>query len=168
MVIYDAFRPQKAVNHFARWSESSEINEDMKEYFFPYVDHDKAFDLGYIAKKSGHSRGSTIDVSIIKHDDKLHEIEYVTRILNDGREFTFINDNTVDMGSHFDLFDEASWSLSTLVPEEAQINRKLLIDTMAEVGFVNYDKEWWHFTLENEPFIDTYFDFEISKSTIGI
>ncbi len=166
LVIYDAYRPQKAVNHFKRWSDSKDLIVDkMKNEFFPYIDHDKAFELGYIAEKSGHSRGSTIDLTIIEHGRTLKEVKYQERILSDERVFIFLDDGTVDMGSHFDLFDEASHSQSTLVFEEASKNRNFFIETMESVGFKNYPSEWWHFTLENEPFLanalESYFDFDI-------
>ena len=162
LVIYDAYRPQKAVNNFKQWSDSQyPIANKMKSEFFPYIEHDKAFKLGYIAEKSGHSRGSTIDLTIIEHGENVQKAEYQERTFSDGRKFIFLNDGTVDMGSHFDLFDEASHSLSNLVLNEALQNRKFFIETMESTGFQNYPSEWWHFTLKNEPFRDIYFDFNI-------
>jgi D-alanyl-D-alanine dipeptidase len=166
IVIYDTYRPKKAVNHFKRWSESQDENSDiMKDEFFPYMNREDAFDLGFIALKSAHMRGSTIDLTIIDHGKDLHEISYQERILSDGRKFLFLDDGTVDMGSHFDLFDEASYSFSNLIDEKALENRKFFIEIMEEAGFENYEKEWWHFTLKNEPFDkndpSSYFDFDI-------
>ena len=88
-------------------------------------------------------------------------ISYETRILRDGRKIIFNNDDTVDMGSSFDLFDEVSWSETKLVDEVALKNRQYFISTMENAGFKNYDKEWWHFTLKNEPYPCAYFDFDV-------
>lgn len=162
LVIYDTYRPTKAVAHFGEWTLRENIDQNMKQYFFPHTNHADSFELGYLARQSGHSRGSTIDLSIIEHEKNIHDIKFETRTLLDGRKFTFLNDGTVDMGSHFDLFDEASHSYSNLINEENLANRKFFIETMEEAGFVNYEKEWWHFTLKNEPFPNQYFDFDIA------
>ena len=161
LVIYDAYRPQKAVDNFVRWSNNPNYDRLMKLLFYPYIDHDKSFEEGYIAAKSGHTRGSTIDLTIIKKDKNLDPLSYAARQLADGRIITFINDGTEDMGSSFDLFDTASWSASTLLNQTNQNNRAYLIDIMKQCGFKNYEQEWWHFTLLNEPFPDTYFNFDI-------
>ena len=111
----------------------------MKSVFYPKVDKSKLFDLGYIARKSGHTRGSTIDLTLV---DKLS-----------GKE--------LDMGSYFDLFDPISHNNSNLITNKQTENRQLLKQTMANCGFKSYSQEWWHYTLADEPFPDTYFDFEI-------
>lgn len=161
IVIYDAYRPQKAVDNFVRWANSSKYNQLMKLLFFPFVNHNETFDLGYIARRSGHSRGSTVDLTIINKNQTLTDISYISRTLQDGRIITFLNDNTIDMGSSFDLFDLASWSASNLVTQSAQQNRNYLINIMKKSGFNNYEQEWWHFTLQNEPYPNTYFNFNV-------
>ena len=161
LVVYDAYRPQKAVDNFVRWANSTDYNQLMKLLFFPFIDHDKCFDLGYIALKSGHTRGSTIDLTIIKKDTQLEPLKYTSRSLTDDRIITYLNDNTVDMGSSFDLFDLASWSKTSLVNQTAQDNREYLINIMKQAGFNNYEQEWWHFTLANEPYPNTYFNFDV-------
>ncbi|CAF0775868.1 unnamed protein product [Brachionus calyciflorus] len=161
IVIYDAFRPTRAVQNFVSWAEDKNANQINKPSYFPYIDHDKTFDEGYIANRSGHSRGSTIDLTIINSDKSLQNVVRINRTLSDGRQILFLDDNTLDMGSSFDLFDKASNTLSNLVNETAHQNRLLLKNVMEKNGFVNYELEWWHYTLKNEPFPDTYFDFQI-------
>lgn len=107
LVVYDAYRPQKAVDHFIRWSR--EISDQAKKsHYYPRVDKAKVFELGYVAERSGHSRGSTVDLSLIKIEDVLHPIQVKNRTLRDGFIIDFLDDGTVDMGSSFDLFDTAS------------------------------------------------------------
>ena len=138
--IYDAYRPRTAVNHFKQWSEEAGATE-MKPYFYPDLDKTSLFASGYIAERSGHSRGSTVDLTLVD--------------LTDGRE--------VDMGSGFDLFDERSHAEYTAGLTEEQIrHRRLLRETMLSHGFRPLAEEWWHFTLADEPYPDTYFDFPIT------
>jgi len=137
--IFDGYRPQKAVNHFIRWAKK--LNDTLKkEKYYPMVRKDKLFEEGYVAERSGHSRGSTVDVTLIRIDT-----------LNYGQE--------LDMGSEWDYFGVKSWinydSISYLQKE----NRRLLQNVMIKYGFKPYSKEWWHFTLEDEPYPDIYFNF---------
>ncbi|UJR20520.1 hypothetical protein I4U23_023648 [Adineta vaga] len=165
LVIYDSYRPQKSVNHFVKWSEDVNDPQTKKEHYYPRVDKANSFNLGYIARKSGHTRGSTIDLTIIPIGKRVqHPVTPIKRILNDKSTILFLDDGTVDMGSSFDLFDEASFVNSTLVNENHQQMRKIFKNIMEQAGFVGYRKEWWHFTLKNEPFPNTYFDFDV-KST---
>lgn len=137
--IYDAYRPQTAVDHFKAWAEDLEAVE-MRPYFYPEVDKSELFDKGYIAAKSGHSRGSTVDLTIVD--------------MRTGRE--------VDMGGGFDYFGELSHPDYTETLTKEQIdNRMILRDAMVKGGFRPLPEEWWHFTLENEPYPDTYFDFPV-------
>lgn len=160
LLIYDAYRPQQAVDHFARWSE--DINDQkMKPWFYPEINKANAFELGYIAKKSGHSRGSTVDLTIIPFAEQPKKPVYTYRKLPDGKVIPFIEDGSIDMGSSFDLFSEVSHVNYTNLPESAKINRQFLQNIMNKYGFVSYDKEWWHFTLKDEPFPDQYFNFPI-------
>lgn len=136
--IYDAYRPQKAVNHFIRWSQDSK-DIKMKQQYYPKLDKRNLFKLGFIAKKSGHSRGSTIDLTLA--DKKTGAL--------------------VDMGSPYDFFGAISYYNTTLVNARQHANRKLLKDAMEKHGFKPYSKEWWHFTLIHEPFPNQYFTFDV-------
>ncbi len=140
--VYDAYRPQSAVDHFVRWSKTSDQRN--KADYYPTLSKTSLFPR-YIAKKSGHSKGSTIDMTICYKDT--------------GEE--------VDMGSHFDFFGEASHTMflgkysGGEVTKEHQKNRLLLRKTMVKHGFKPYDNEWWHFTLKNEPYPQTWFTFPV-------
>lgn len=138
--IYDAYRPQTAVDHFKAWAADVQ-DIRMKEYFYPKLDKSVLFISGYIASKSGHSRGSTVDLTIV---------DMVT-----GRE--------VDMGGGFDFFSEISHPNYTEGLTQEQINnRNILRDAMVSNGFKALSTEWWHFTLKDEPYPDTYFDFPVT------
>lgn len=139
--IYDAYRPQRAVDDFVCWAEDLKDTR-MKREFYPDVDKKDLFKEKYIAAKSSHSRGSTVDLTIVS-------LTGVTI----GK--------SLDMGSGFDLFGPRSWPTSPAVPPSARAHRMLLQVLMKKHGFEPYPQEWWHFTLKNEPFPDTYFDFPI-------
>lgn len=136
--IFDCYRPKRAVADFAAWARRP-TEEGRKADYYPNVDKWRLFELGYIAERSGHSRGSTLDVTMVN--------------MRTGAE--------VDMGSPYDLFDPVSWPASTAVSRSAQANRMLLQDTMIKAGFRPLKEEWWHFTLEDEPYPETYFDFVV-------
>lgn len=136
--VFDCYRPVRAVSHFVRWSRDPSDQKNKAEYY-PDIDKRDLFRLGYLASRSAHSRGSTVDLTL------------VTRA--DGRE--------LDMGTPYDFLSPRSSHSSTGVGEAARGNRKLLADAMARRGFRAYAKEWWHFTLNHEPFPDTYFDFPV-------
>lgn len=158
LVVYDGYRPQRAVNAFIAWSKEKHDN-GAKSKYYPSLPKNKLVNLGYLAIKSGHSRGSTIDLSIIPSALELKPIVISHRKLNNGELIPFLDDNTVDMGAGFDLFHPVSHSDSTLItPEQAQM-RALLRKEMEAHGFQGIKEEWWHFTLEHEPYPDTYFDF---------
>jgi D-alanyl-D-alanine dipeptidase len=160
--IYDCYRPQRAVNNFVRWATEIE-NAKTKKEFYPTVDKRNLFKDGYIDSKSGHSRGSTVDLTIVPlpapiqpeytPGQKLYEC-----YLPAAKRF---GDNSIDMGTGFDCFDELSHTANINIGHQQKINRLLLKSLMEKHGFRNYDKEWWHFTLKNEPYPDTYFDFVI-------
>jgi len=160
--IYDCYRPQRAVNHFVRWATEIE-NIKTKKEFYPTVDKRNLFKDGYIADKSGHSRGSTIDLTIVplpapaqeqySPGQELHEC-----FLPVEKRF---GDNSIDMGTGFDCFHELSNTANVNIGRQQKINRLLLKSLMEKHGFKNYDKEWWHYTLKNEPYPDTYFNFVI-------
>ncbi len=140
--IFDAYRPQRAVSHFVRWSQTSD--QKMKADYYPTLSKKKLFPT-YVARRSGHSKGSTIDMTICYKDTK----------------------EEVDMGSHFDFFGPASHTMfmgsysGGKVTEAHNKNRLMLQRAMTKHGFKPYKNEWWHFTLANEPFPSTWFDFPI-------
>ncbi|AIL12850.1 hypothetical protein IM40_03925 [Candidatus Paracaedimonas acanthamoebae] len=160
IVVYDSYRPQTAVDHFSRWSQDA-TDQTMKALFYPRIDKADVFELGYISKKSGHSRGSTVDLSLIHESVNLKKITPTSRILNGSVEILFLDDGTLDMGSSFDLLDETSHYQNNLINEEHFNRRTYLKEVMETCGFKPYAKEWWHFTLKDEPFPDTYFDFPV-------
>jgi len=162
IVIYDAYRPSSSVQYFVEWMNDKN-NTKRKKFNYPYIE--KKIDMKdiYINSVSGHSRGSTIDLSIIdKNKILLKDSIYEERTFN-GKIFPFNNDNTIDCGTSFDLMDPASWSFNNKYDftEEQKNNRKFIRDIMESEGFKVLDEEWWHFTLKNEPYPDQYFDFEI-------
>lgn len=165
LAIYDAYRPQRTVDSFSKWALDLD-DDEMKDFYYPRMDKKDLFEKGFIAKKSSHSRGSTVDLTLI-HKSKEITLppQKVTRTLKDGFAFTFLDDGTVDMGSHFDLFDEASFHNSPLVEDAAQKNRVYLRQVMMRHGFKDYEKEWWHYTLINDPYPTTYFDFPVQFTT---
>lgn len=160
IVVYDAYRPQKAVDHFVRWSKDL-VNLVMKKSFYATLEKKNLFKLGYIAKKSGHSRGSTIDLTIIKKGETVSGPIAIAKTDANGVEWNLLVDNTVDMGSPFDVFDTISHITSTQITPEQQKMRNYLQSVMNQAGFKGYNEEWWHFTLINEPFPETYFNFDI-------
>jgi len=135
--IYDAYRPQQAVDHFIRWArDPNDIK--MKSDYYPEVDKENLFKEGYLIDKSSHSRGSAIDASIVS----LHK--------TDPKE--------LDMGTNWDFFGSDSWPHSFTVTPQQRANRMFLYQMMRKHGFKPHEKEWWHFTLENEPYPNQYFD----------
>ena len=138
LFLWDAYRPQRAVNNFIEWSRQPE-DFSTKERHYPNVNREDMFDLGYIAKRSGHSRGSTIDLTLYRLDTL----------------------ELLDMGGIFDFMDERSHHGAEGIGETAAQNREKLRSIMLACGFTDYSNEWWHYRLKNEPYPDTYFDFPI-------
>ena len=137
--VFDGYRPACAVRQFVMWGiEDTDIR--MKPYFYPDLEKQDLFVKGYIASRSSHSRGSTIDLTL----------------------FDMASGKEVDMGSPFDLFSEKSHPDCRAVTDEQYQNRMMLQDVMIRNGFAPIDCEWWHFTLENEPYPDTFFEFPVS------
>jgi D-alanyl-D-alanine dipeptidase len=135
--VFDCYRPTRAVANFVHWAH--DLNDVAgKAEFYPDVDKRTLFRDGYIAARSGHSRGSTLDLTLARAD---------------GRE--------LDMGTPFDFFSPKSWTADPSISAEAHANRAVLAASMRRRGFRPYAKEWWHFTLSREPFPDTYFDFPV-------
>ena len=141
--VFDGYRPQVAVDHFVRWAQDLD-DRQMKQRYYPAVDKEHLFRDGYIAERSGHSRGSTVDLTIIN----------------------LASNEELDMGTGWDFFDVLSWPSSTRVAAAQAANRMRLRTIMLENGFRPLQEEWWHFTLENEPFPDRYFEFEITKRAL--
>ncbi len=135
--VFDCYRPARAVANFVRWARDLK-DQKMKAEFYPNVDKRTLFRDGYIATHSGHSRGSTMDLTLAK---------------SDGAE--------LDMGTHFDFFSQHSWTADRSVSAQAHANRMLLATALRRRGFYGYAREWWHFTLRGEPFPRTYFDFAV-------
>jgi len=160
--IYDCYRPQQAVDHFVRWAKDITDTKTQKE-FYPTVDKRNLFRDGYIAERSSHSRGSTVDLTIVSLPAPLQP-PYVAGTplkacyLPAGVRFA---DNSLDMGTGFDCFDVASHPENINLSPQHRANRLLLKTLMAKYGFRNYDQEWWHFTLNNEPYPETYFNFPV-------
>ncbi len=139
--VYDAYRPQRAVDHFVRWGKDLNDTKTKKD-FYPNVRKEDLFKEGYIAERSSHSRGSTVDLNIVSMANE-----------TPGEE--------LDMGTGFDFFGPESWPDSLLVSPSQRGNRLLLRLIMDKHGFEPYSREWWHFTLREEPFPSTYFDFPV-------
>ncbi len=160
--IYDCYRPQKAVDHFVRWARDIDDARTKKE-FYPTVDKRHLFRDGYIDSRSGHSRGSTLDLTLVALP-AASEPAYTP-----GQELqecylpagTRYADNSLDMGTGFDCFHELSHTANPTIARRQRIYRLLLKTLMEKHGFRNYDKEWWHYTLNNEPYPDTYFNFPV-------
>ena len=138
--VYDAYRPACAVKQFVLWGlEDQDVR--MKPYFYPELEKQELFVKGYIAKQSSHSRGSTVDLTLLD--------------MKTGKE--------LDMGGPFDLFSEVSHPDYRGITDDQYENRMILQRAMIRGGFQPIDCEWWHFTLKNEPYPDTYFEFPVSS-----
>lgn len=136
--VFDTYRPQQAVDHFVRWAKV--LNDTlMKSEYYPNVPKSELFNQGYIASKSGHTRGSTVDLTIVDVQTQ----------------------KELDMGSPYDFFGVESHPFYSKISKNQKENRMLLRKVMLENGFKPYENEWWHFTLRNEPFPNTYFNFVV-------
>ncbi|MER5733803.1 M15 family metallopeptidase [Streptomyces sp. NPDC002138] len=144
LTVYDCYRPQRAVDRFVRWA-GDPADQGTKAVYYPRVEKDRLIPEGYIAARSGHSRGSTVDVGLVR--------------LPLGRP--------VDFGTPFDFFDPLSHTDDPRVTGAARENRDLLRRVLADRGFVNLPEEWWHFTYRPEAFPDTYFDFPVSVGSVA-
>ena len=142
--IFDAYRPDRAVRHFEEW-ENDDDDLRMKKYFYPDLTKKEIIEGGYIALKSSHSKGSTLDLTL----------------------FDPMTGRDVDMGGPFDFFGELSWPLYEGVTKEQYERRMLLRGIMVNCGFKVLENEWWHFTLKDEPFPKTFFDFPVRKDIIA-
>lgn len=143
LTVYDCYRPQRAVDSFVRWAADPQ-DQSTKAEFYPDVDKERLIPDGYIAEKSGHSRGSTVDVTLVRLPLR----------------------RPVDMGTPFDFFDPLSHTDNPRITGAARANRQLLGRTLAAQGFVNLPEEWWHFTFKPEAFPDSAFDFPVSVASV--
>ncbi|MEU4112161.1 M15 family metallopeptidase [Streptomyces sp. NPDC027717] len=165
--VYDCYRPQRAVDHFVRWAEDLD-DETMKAEFYPEVDKTRLFADGYIAEKSGHSRGSTMDLTVVELPAR------PTRPYVPGQPLVSCHapksqrfpDNSLDMGTGFDCFDPLAHTLDPRIQGRQHANRLLLKNTLEHLGFVNLAEEWWHYTYKPEPYPDTYFDFPVARKSL--
>ena len=139
--VFDAYRPQRAVFHFVKWARDPTATATKRDYY-PDVPKEALFEQGYIALESGHSRGSTVDVTLVRRGPEGASVE-------------------LEMGTRFDFFGPESASRSERVPAVAQANRRKLRAIMEKHGWIAYEAEWWHFTLRREPYPETYFDFPL-------
>ncbi|MBR4356255.1 MAG: M15 family metallopeptidase [Elusimicrobiaceae bacterium] len=136
ILIWDTYRPQKAVDDFVAWI--NDPNDPGDKTFYPTLEKSNLLEGNYIMAKSGHSRGSTVDLTLIKKDGSF-----------------------VDMGGTFDLFSEISHPDYKKLSKKQKKNREILRKAMEKAGFQGIDSEWWHFTLKDEPYKDTYFNFDV-------
>ncbi len=157
--VYDCYRPQKAVDQFVRWSED-ESDVAMKRQFYPTLSKSRLFPEGYIAAKSGHSRGSTVDVTLVSLSRPPAAVPARGVLACEPQPAQVLGDE-LDMGTGYDCFSPLAHTGATQVTPVAQGNRRQLVAAMEAGGFTNYDKEWWHYTLKDEPYPDSYFDFDV-------
>jgi D-alanyl-D-alanine dipeptidase len=165
--MYDCYRPQRAVDDFVAWGKKLH-EQRMKAEFYPHEPKARVFEDGYIAKKSGHTNGSTVDLTLVKlparpeagykRGQKLHDCA--------GPFSKRFRDNSLDMGTGYDCFDSASHPFSKKIHGRQRANRLRLRKAMLAHGFKPLATEWWHFTLKNEPFPATYFDFPVALSSL--
>ena len=161
--VYDAYRPQDAVDSFVKWAEDLS-DQTMKAEFYPAIDKKDVFDLGYLGRRSAHTRGSAVDLTLVplpvpnQPTWKLGDPSVDGR-LPVGKRFA---DNSIDMGTSFDCLDELSHPYNPTLPPEVRANRLLLSTLMTKHGFIPYSKEWWHFNIKDEPYPETYFNFPVA------
>jgi D-alanyl-D-alanine dipeptidase len=166
--VYDCYRPQQAVDDFVRWAKQP-AEQQMRAEFYPYVDKSGLFDEGYIGSPTSHSRGSTVDLTLVAVPPRSQRPyvpgeALVSCTAPQGERFP---DNTIDMGTGFDCFDPLAHTADSHVTGTARENRMLLTQLMTAGGFVNYPEEWWHYRLEKETYPDTYFDFPVERSALA-
>lgn len=141
IIIFDTYRPLRAVNYFYHEWRLVDDNKDLKDYYYPNITKEDLFEIGYLSKRSTHCRASTIDMGLINSKTK----------------------ELVNFGTPFDFFGEESHTINNLVSLDIIEIRNYFVSIMQEAHFKNYEKEWWHFTLSNEPYSNTYFDFTIKE-----
>jgi zinc D-Ala-D-Ala dipeptidase len=144
LLLWDGYRPQRAVDCFLRWSEQPEDGRTKRRHY-PNIDRPQMFEQGYVASRSGHSRGSTVDLTL----------------------YHLATGELAEMGGDHDLMDPVSHHGAPGITPVAARNRQHLCGVMVHSGFDRYDREWWHYTLTDEPYPDTYFDFPITPQRMA-
>jgi D-alanyl-D-alanine dipeptidase len=163
--VYDCYRPTRAVAQFDRWARNP-VDQRMKREFYPHVDKRLAFALGYIAHRSGHSRGSTVDLTLVRlpagppraWDGRLRSCTAPYR-----RRF---RDGSLNMGTTYDCVDPRAHTFDHRITGRAHRNRLVLRRAMSDAGFAPYDNEWWHFALRTEPYPEKYFNFPVTRKSV--
>jgi D-alanyl-D-alanine dipeptidase len=159
--VYDCYRPQQAVNDFVNWA--ADPDDVLQQHrFYPAVPKTELFLQGYIAERSGHSRGSTVDLTLVPLGSEPPQVGPFSGRYDCRQEKSLrYPDNSLEMATGYDCFDELSHTDNSQISAEARQNRQLLQSIMEAAGFSNYPLEWWHYTLDNEPFADHYFNFPV-------
>jgi D-alanyl-D-alanine dipeptidase len=155
LLVFDCYRPQRAVNHFMRWAKDLGDLKTKTKYY-PEVQKNMLFKEGYIAEKSGHSRGSTVDLTLVKLSSATNE-----SVRYDDCRIVSNSTTSLNMGTHYDCFSVLSNTANPTISNQSMSNRLILKNAMLKFGFKNYSKEWWHYTLIDEPVKNKYFDFVI-------
>ncbi|GAB5521422.1 MAG: M15 family metallopeptidase [Rhodothermales bacterium] len=161
--VFDCYRPQAAVDDFVRWSYQS-ADTLTKAFFYPDLIKRRLFALGYIASRSGHSRGSTVDLTLVPLGDTTAAL--ITTPPGMRCDQPDINQRVpegLDMGTAYDCFSDRSHTANPTITETQRANRQKLKAAMDKHGFRNYSKEWWHYTLRGEPFREQYFNFRVTE-----
>ncbi|MGX1306775.1 D-alanyl-D-alanine dipeptidase [Amorphus suaedae] len=154
LIVYDCYRPARAVAAFVDWTQSDAPGD---RYFYPEIDKARLIPDGYIADRSGHSRGSTVDLAIVP----LTMPDKAPPARPERCDASSASSTVIELGTDYDCFSPLSATASTEVSAEAQANRRILLEAMTAAGFRNLAEEWWHYTLRDEPFPDTYFEFDV-------
>ena len=163
--VYDCYRPTRAVDQFSRWAANL-ADQRMKREFYPRVDKRRAFELGYIAHRSGHSRGSTVDITLVKRPPKAQPAWDGRLRSCAGRYRRRFADNGVNMGTGYDCIDPRAHTLHPAITGRPHRNRLRLARALERRGFAPYANEWWHFTLRGEPYPEKYFDFPVARDSL--
>ncbi|MEV1318118.1 M15 family metallopeptidase [Micromonospora arborensis] len=166
--VYDCYRPQPAVDDFVAWAKRPG-EQQTKAEFYPDVAKNRLFAEGYIGAPTAHSRGSTMDLTLVDEPAASQPPYRVGQPLvactaPQGQRFA---DNSIDMGTGFDCFDARAHTADPRITGTARDNRRLLQRLMTDAGFVNYELEWWHYSLRDEPYPDTFFTAPVARSSVG-
>ncbi len=165
--VYDCYRPQRSVDAFVKWGKDLS-DQRMKAEFYPRVRKQVLFKEGYIAAQSGHSRGSTLDLTLVKLPARSQERYHRGDRLRDcarpaGKRF---RDNSIDMGTGYDCFDPLAHPYNGRIRGKQRANRLALREPMIAAGFKGLETEWWHFTLRDEPYPETFFDCPMERASL--
>jgi D-alanyl-D-alanine dipeptidase len=166
--VYDCYRPQQAVDDFVAWAKNL-TDQRMKTEFYPREDKSRLFDDGFIGSPTAHSRGATMDLTLVPRPTPTQPSYSSGQALVSCTAATAdrFSDNTVDMGTGFDCFDPAAHTRATGINAAAMANRLELLKLMTGHGFVNYPQEWWHYSLAVEPYPRTFFDFPVTHAALA-